>query len=746
MPFGIFLGTLFFSLGLDKIIIYLIGKFSQINIFPLSPLGTIPGFSLELAQAKSIDIIEYGLFVLIAFISFAIILFLLHRRQQKQSFYDWFYLAVSLLFFAQVNFVGFSGSLSLIFFVLFQIIFWTVVLFRGNNRKIIFDLQLFINGIVVGLIMMQLIQKFNYSLIFPIFILMLIPLIYHLLPYKFLLNPSFIILSLFIFKPGNFDWLLILLIITVILLVLTELIKFKNKEKIFNLVYKIYPFILITLVAFNPLYYWATLDSIEEGFWLGWLQRLLNHEVMYRDFLAYHPPLIVWSLKYFILMFGASVANVKLFFHLIQIIAYFIFYLLIKKVINNKFGRVIILIMIMGISNGLTKNNVEIRLAMGLLPLIPLFNYLKSQKSWWLVLTGIFSGLSIFVSLEVGIVSLLSVGAYLIITKNIKLLKPLTNYVGGILIVFIPIFSVLIYQGALLNMIGQLTYYAKAFTDGYFNLAINRPKLSPLLDWRVVTNFFGSMEMWWQVSQIIIIGSFVFGVSKFFKEKKENPTNGIFTVLSLIALLMFRSALGRSDWWHLLSPLIIVFILFGYLVENFSQKATIVFAITLLTFAMILNRGSFSDYFIYNQVEKIQSYGKIPGTFISYKSPRFGIAVDQGIDIASTNNLVEYISDTSTDQKIFAYPWMPEIYFLTNKKNPTKVDTPYSFFTKDYQNQIIEELKKDEKVLIIYNSDMNFGGLDVNKLELLNNYLLDNYKTVEKFGKIEIKEINKTYY
>jgi hypothetical protein len=524
------------------------------------------------------------------------------------------------------------------------------------------------------------------------------------------------------------------------MIVLTELIKFKNKKKITELIYKIYPFVMITLVAFNPLYYWTTLDPVEEGFWLGWLQHLLNKEVIYKDFLAYHPPLLAWLLKYFILITGASVANMKLFFHLMQIVAYFIFYLLIKKVINNKIGQIIILAMIMGISSGLTKNNAEIRLAMGLLPLIPLFNYFKFKNNWWLIWAGVASGLSIFVSLEVGIVSLLSIGAFLVITKNINILKPLLNYLSGLLIVIVPIFGVLLYQGALLDMITQLTYYSKAFTDGYFNLAIDRTNLLPLLDWRVVNDFLGSMEMWWQFSQIVIIGSFFLGIYFYFKGEKKDPKNGIFIILGLIGLVLFRSALGRSDWWHLLPLIIIALILFGQIVEKFCQKPSIVFGITLLVFAMILNRDGFNDYFLYGQVEKIQSYGKIPGTSKNYQSPRFGIAVDQGTETANMNNLINYISQTSPDKKIFAYPWMPEIYFLADKKNATKIDTPYGFFTNDYQMQMIDDLKKDEKTIIIYNSDMSFGGMGADKLELINNYILNNYTTVEKYGKFQIKE------
>ncbi|MFA5828384.1 MAG: glycosyltransferase family 39 protein [Candidatus Shapirobacteria bacterium] len=740
MTIGLFLGTLFFSLGLDKIFLYLLNKFSSVNIFSKSSWEAIPSFSRQLAQAKSIDIIEYGLLVLVIAILFAFTLIFIKHRQRKARLYDWLYFGVSLLFFAQVNFVDFSGTLVLAFFVLFQFMFWTMLMSKGEDKEIVFNPKLFTNGIFLGLVMMQVIQKFNYSLILPLFVLGFMPLLYHLLPFRFLQNPSHLLLIFLVIKPGNFYWLLFLLIITAIFVVITEIMKSKNKEKIFNFIFKIYPFALITIVAFNPLYYRSDLDSVEEGFWLGWLQRLLNNQIIYRDFMAHQPPLLAWTLKYFVLLTGATVANVKLFFHLLQIVAYFIFYSLIKTIINNKVARITILTMIMGISNGLTKNNVEIRLAMGLLPLIPLFNYINSKKNWWLIWAGIANALSIFISLEVGIVSFLSVSIYLITTQKTKIIKPFFYYLCGLLTIVTPISFFLFYHGAFLDMVGQLAYYSNAFSNGFFNLAVERSNLLQLLDWRIVNNYLGSIEMWWQFSQLTIIGSLFWGISKSIKEKKENPNTGIVITLCLIGLFLFRSALGRSDWWHLLFPLIIALILFGFLVENLCKKISMIFGISLIVFTLILNRSSFNDFFIYSQVEKIQSYGKIPGTFKNYKNSKFGIAVDQGTDTAAIDDLIDFLSQTPSNQKIFAYPWMPEIYFLSGKENATKNDTPYGFFTLAHQIQMITDLDNNQKAIIIYNPNMNFADLSPLKLELINNYILNNYRTTKIYGKFEVKE------
>ncbi len=742
MGVEIFLGILFFALGITKVVLYFIGKSTPLNIFSDTAIQTIPGFSLELAQAKSIDIVEYGLLIVLVMVIFGLSSYLQRYRKKKDKIYDCFYLTIAFILFLQTNFVVFSSKLILGFFILFHILFWTYVSKNNDNQKIKFNSILFTNGILFALVALQLIQKVNYSLLLPFSVLVFVPFIYHLISWKFLSNPSHLLLSLFIVKAGDTNWILFLLVVTIVLIGLTELRKSKYQKKINKLLYKLYPYVLITIVCFNPLYYWSDLDSVEEGFWLGWLQRVLNGNTIYKDFYAYHPPLLLWLLKYFVLVFGVSVAKVRLFFHLLQIIAIFIFYTLTKRVISSKVGQTIIMVMMISISNGLIKNNSEIRLAVGLLPLIFLSDYIKRKNNWWLILTGFANGLALMVSLEVGVVSMLAVFIYLVISKRIHIFKSGLYYFIGILAIISPIFLVLLHKGALLAMFNQLAYYSGAFTDGYFNLAIHRSNLLPLLSWKSVNSYLGSTEMWWYFCQLTIIGSFFLGASRYLRDKKTDSKNSIFIILSLIGLILFRSALGRSDWWHLLFSVQISLILVGYLIETYSSKPKMTFGLFLIIFGLVLKRDTFNDYFLHNQIEKIQSYGKIPGTYVSYNTKRYGIAVDQSIQTREMDSLIESIKQTPKDIKIFAYPWMPEVYFLANKINATKIDIPYAFFTPEHQIQIIEDLKNNQNTLIIYNPKMKLGGLTPDKLNLINSYILDNYKTINKFKDIEIMAID----
>ncbi len=743
MDVGLLVGTLFFSLGLDKIILHLINKSGPVNLFSPSLVTTIPGFSVALAQAKSVDIVEYELLLAITLILFGVQWWLGRLQQNKVAFYQWFYLVVAVIFYLQATFVGYSGGMMLVLFGFFQVLFWAFMLSKLAVKKISFNGYLLANGILVGLVAMQLMQRVNYSLAWSLFVLLLLPLVYHLLPFKFLRSPGHLILSLFILKPGDIYWLAILGVVTIVSIVISEKIDFKSKQNIESFLCRLYPLVLITVVAFDPLYYWSSLDSVEEGFWLGWLERLLHQQIIYKDFMVYHPPLLLWGLQDFVVLMGVSVAKVKLYFHLLQILAFIIFYGVIRKLIPSKLGSVFVLVMLMAINSGLTKNNVEIRVAMGLLPLLPLFEYFKDHKKRWLLTAGIAGGLSLLTSLEVGIVSLLAINLFLVISERFKAIKTLSYYLAGVLSILVPVAIGLAFQGALLPMIKEISFYIKAFSNGYFNLPAERLALSPLLNGRVINSFLGSTEMWWQGCQLVLVGSLLWGVSNYFKGGRKHPVNSLFFILSLMGILLFRTALARSDWWHLLFPLLIAILLIGYLVQTTFKRSDLVFVGVLLLFGLVLNRDIFYNNFINSQLLKLQSYGKIPGSSITYQSPRWGIAVDQSIHIKDSDSLISYIKNKPANIKLFAYPWMPEIYFLTDRQNATSIDVPYGFFNTEYQKQMITDLQKDPKTLILYDSSKNFGGLTVNDLPLLNRYLLDHFQTIEKFGNIEVKEKTK---
>ena len=81
---------------------------------------------------------------------------------------------------------------------------------------------------------------------------------------------------------------------------------------------------------------------------------------------------------------------------------------------------------------------------------------------------------------------------------------------------------------------------------------------------------------------------------------------------------------------------------------------------------------------------------------------------------------------------------MPEIYFLTERVNPTFSDTPYATYSMDHQNRIVNELENAQDETIIYNPNRSFGGLTPNSLSIVKEYIENEYSVIKEIGAIKI--------
>lgn len=205
--------------------------------------------------------------------------------------------------------------------------------------------------------------------------------------------------------------------------------------------------------------------------------------------------------------------------------------------------------------------------------------------------------------------------------------------------------------------------------------------------------------------------------------------------LSFFGLILFRTALGRSDWYHLLFVLIITVILLGKVLESLSFKYLSFTLVIIFASFFYFGRVYFNSVFLENQVFKFQTYGKFLDGYNKYDFSEGGILVGKETNTENLNNLVKTVLEkTSPQDTIFVYPWSPEIYLFTNRKNATLIDTPYAFFSDKFQDEMIQDIEKNKPKMIIYNSEMKFGNLTPDSLPKLNKYIQTNFKGDQGFG------------
>jgi hypothetical protein len=288
--------------------------------------GSIQGiqlFTASFGQAKTFDLIEFILFVLISFGVFTSF-FLVYRNNKftniKKNFVGGSLLIFAFIVSLATLFASYSGTQTLVLIAVWC--FATVLVsFKIPENIPIWNegkMALY-NGIVTGFYLSILLHKFTTSVSLPLSVFAIIPIYFYLfLPkYNFLKNPSFLILILSFIFPFNVTFLFVLIPLTAILVFFTHN---RIPLKFSKFIETVYPSFILFIFLYNPTFYMGSFDTVEEGFWAGWLQRMLQGLAMYRDFAIYHPPLLPGGLYIFSKIFGASLYNMRLYFNLLQIV------------------------------------------------------------------------------------------------------------------------------------------------------------------------------------------------------------------------------------------------------------------------------------------------------------------------------------------------------------------------------------------------------------------------------------------
>lgn len=727
--------TLFSSLLLGSAFAKVVSRLVQ-KKFSLSILdNSIPGVTDSLSLSKTYDFSEFGLFIgislLILFGNYVLIRF--SRRRLGLELY---YLANCAILFVIVNHMQYSAKWILISSILCQVFYFAAY----RIRKLSFHLHTksLVSGILLGVYFMLIFQLINIPFVFQLMFLLGIITLYcsNLLPNKLCVSSVHLLLIISILVPESIGSLLIIGMIVMILFVVTSRLEIKLAAKT---PYQVYILTLLILVTYNPMFYVGSYDVVEEGFWIAWVYRISRGDVLYKDIYSYHPPLLTWLLTVFNNVFGYSLYNTRLFFHIFQVVGIAVVYFAIDRLLKSPFNKVCSIAMVLILTNSQVRNNVEIRVAMGLIVFLVYSSKLLSNK-WRLFLSGVFTSIAILISFEVGASALVGMSTSLLIIENNKI-QSLIRYYIGVIILLIPFSMYLSLNQALLPFIEQVVFYSKAFSSGYFNTPIDRIISTSLFRWHLLIEQLSTIQYVWEIVRMIMVGSLILIVYTVYILKSKLPKEKLIVPMTIFVLILTRSALGRSDWEHLLFVVVVAIPTLFYLLEYFTANK---FAYYLVSFIGIFvvsqtwlaNDSSYLSKIIVN----MQSYGRPIGEYKEINIDKTDILVDQSYDDTQIEEVVNYvITNTATSDEIFTYPWMPEVYFLANRMNATNIDTPYSFYSDKYQKEIIEDLKT-KKPLVIYNTDIRFGGMNEGSLKLLNEYITKNYEGISQINKVIIMQ------
>ncbi len=729
LGFGwLLISSLLFGSSLSMIVSRLLGDHLPFELFS----AQIPGVSQSLIEMKTFDLLDFVVTGVSA-LCFLGVNFLIWKKigGKKGKLGLVVINLMAGLLFIQTHFVTFSGKQVLLLILGFEIVFG-ILLWWLKKREDKEESEIaWMNGLLAGFFLMLILNQLTTVVVLSFAMLFVGPIFFgKVLKKRWSESFPGLLVLIALLLPTNMR--LLLLLGGGILVTWGVIYRWWRDLFLKKLFSWLYPAAIVGLIAYNPNFFIGNFDSIEEGFWLGWVERLVRGERLYVDVAVYHPPLLIWLMAGLTKIWGVNVWTIRWGLHLMQIVGAIIYLFFLKSVIRRNWIVWVVMVVFFGFTSTLVRNNVEFRLGSGLIVLLAVFEYLKSKKIVWAAVTGILAAGALFMSFETGLAAIIaSVVGMVLVGKVWK--KGLVNYGlglgGGVAVVLSKIYL----EGGLGRFWEQVSFYAGAFSKGYFNTQVERSISLSFFHWHIFNQYLGSNAMFWEFGKLMLIGGILLYGFKAFWGGGLNVEDKKILVATLYGGVLFRSALGRSDWYHLLFTLLVSMAILGVVIEYLSKKNPVLSGILAFSLLFLFARPAVQSSFLEGLIFRLQTYGRIVGTYKNYKFDRGeGITLGEEVDPTEMNRLVDYIQkEVGEKEKIFSYPWMPELYFYTDRGNATTIDTPYAFFSEKYQKEMVKDL--DKAKLVVYNKTMNFGGLSVESLPMVNSYIVEKFETVETF-------------
>jgi len=460
-------------------------------------------------------------------------------------------------------------------------------------------------------------------------------------------------------------------------------------------------------------FYWITSGWNllgEEGGPLAIVQSILSGGVYGKDFVSPYGPMMtypmVWSMK----LFGATMLAARLYTYHLNLIAYGLVIFFLYRTLKSKANFVLSSMIYLAAFPVFTLPAPQwsyLRVTLGFFPLLLTYIYLQNNKKYLLPIGGAILGQSLLFSQEVGICSLFSLFALLamnyLATRNWKMfIREISFVLAGCFVSLIPMLVYFYFKGALLAFFMNIYEYPKYFAMGFGALPFPNFKDFLASPWQKGTWF-----AYWIIFLYIVTASYLIPrmlLGQLFKEHFLKAS------LLIFGILLFRSALGRSDMhhFHFVSPpaflLVFLFVdrsIRGILKPNpvWSRTASLLSLAILLisTLFLFIKPVAFTD----NLYE-----WRLSGN--GYTMPdlnRGGVLFD--IRTAETLRKIHEFLETNTKPGEYTYFFPNEAgcYFLFNKKNPTRYFGAYHAVTKKQRAELVRELEKNRPKYVIYSGD-----------------------------------------
>lgn len=486
---------------------------------------------------------------------------------------------------------------------------------------------------------------------------------------------------------------------------------------------------LIFLIAFVKSIYFSYfgLNLFDYGESLHNGTRLLEGAVLYKDIWAFFPPADNY-LPALILRFWNHLLTVRFVESFVFALLVGLIVLFAQKLVSKR------LLFLMGIAVIFSDLNTYL-LFFQLFFFLSLFfflRFLEKKKNFWLFWAGVFGGVGALFRHDTAIAAGAALLLITLLVKgrfNLNVSRVLSYLLISFLIVVAPVVLWLVQQGTL----GEFIYLgfikapqiSRILSSAFDFASVFARPLTPAQGFQAFTLVFYGFYL----AAYLLMGFYLY---KKMKTQRFLLKETMLLVLLLYGIFQIPYAFSVIEMGHLVKAGLPVFIFGAFLAQEglrqkWLGKQSFVLATPLLLF--ILGNFAASLWWInYNntRVDFKQGFVFVNSQHIKGNTHPTAESLKKALGFIEEN--------TSRGDYIFAAPYHAMLYFLSERKAPSRFNNfAAGFLSLNEQDEAISAIKEKNVRIVIYDPvNAPHGKLFADYSPKVHNYLMTNFETVEE--------------
>ena len=445
------------------------------------------------------------------------------------------------------------------------------------------------------------------------------------------------------------------------------------------------------IVVLAALRYWLwyfdrNANLLDEGSTVAQALRVLNGELIYRDFFTVVTPASYYTVAGLFQLFGPSLMVLR-WAALVTGLGILVITLLIaRRVMSWPFAASAALMTTVWGWFLITPNFYSLEAALfALLALWSYLRHLEQSHVKWIVLAGVLTGLAVLTKQNVGAYAAVAI---LITTWIVRLVGDpapkgagyvTVAFIGGILIPVLPALLLLVASGAGPYLYESWVYYPLAKYPERF--ALPYPSF-----FEPLTTDHGVFERW--VRYVIYLPVLVYPVGAILIVRAREHRRELIAI-AVMGLLLLLQSWPRADVPHILFGLQLTFVMLAYVLYRGARNRAMAIVMVAPMLVLLWQGYKRTDWEYANYVARLRA------------DRAQGVAT-LPIDAQRIDLVTQYIrGHTTPDESIFVVPWAAGFYFLTDRANATRTDFML-FADQEMYPCLLARLQERQPKYVIY--------------------------------------------